>query len=89
MELQKPPLKIRRLKLTNYFSEYENGINRLNEILEILEKGNVSLEENVILYEEGVKLHSKLSNILNKEEGKIKIISESNKDINELSFLDD
>ena len=89
MELQQPPLKIRRLKLTNYFSEYENGINRLNEILEILEKGNVSLEENVILYEEGVKLHSKLSNILNKEEGKIKIISESNKDINELSFLDD
>ena len=75
--------------MTNYFSEYENGINRLNEILEILEKGNVSLEENVILYEEGVKLHSKLSNILNKEEGKIKIISESNKDINELSFLDD
>ena len=82
------PLTKRRTKLSNHFSEYEEGIKRFNIILETLEKGDISLEENVILYEEGIKLHNKLSRILEKEEGKIKIISENNK-VDEISFLND
>ncbi|MDL2311232.1 exodeoxyribonuclease VII small subunit [Peptostreptococcaceae bacterium OttesenSCG-928-C18] len=76
--------------MTNDFKDYEKGISRLNEILEKMEEGDISLEENVLLYEEGIKLHSKLSKILEKEEGKIRLISEGEvKEINEINFLDE
>jgi len=76
--------------LSNNFSEYEKGIERLNEILEKMENGDISLEENVLLYEEGIKLHNKLSKILEREEGKIKIISNNNiEEIDEMNFLNE
>ncbi|WP_207204722.1 exodeoxyribonuclease VII small subunit [Miniphocaeibacter massiliensis] len=76
--------------MSNDFKDYEKGINRLNEILEKMEEGDISLEENVLLYEEGIKLHNKLSKILEKEEGKIRLISEGeSKEINEINFLDE
>lgn len=76
--------------MSNNFSNYEKGIERLNEILEKMEKGDISLEENVLLYEEGIKLHDKLSKILDKEEGKIKLISKENpEEIDEINFLND
>ncbi|MFY9284042.1 MAG: exodeoxyribonuclease VII small subunit [Miniphocaeibacter sp.] len=76
--------------MSNNFSEYEKGIERLNEILEKMENGDISLEENVLLYEEGIKLHNKLSKILEREEGKIKIISNNNiEEIDEMNFLNE
>ncbi|WP_243660588.1 exodeoxyribonuclease VII small subunit [Miniphocaeibacter halophilus] len=76
--------------MSNNFSEYEKGIERLNEILEKMENGDISLEENVLLYEEGIKLHTKLSKILEREEGKIRIISENNiEEIDEMNFLNE
>lgn len=83
-------LLTRRNILSNNFKDYEKGIERLNEILEILEKGDITLEENVLLYEEGIKLHDKLSKILEKEEGKIRLISEDKVvEVDEMSFLDE
>lgn len=35
---------------------YENAINRLEEIAELLESGSLSLDESVKLFEESVKL---------------------------------
>lgn len=76
--------------MSNNFSEYEKGIERLNEILEKMENGDISLEENVLLYEEGIKLHSKLSKILEREEGKIRVISNNNiEEIDEMNFLNE
>lgn len=76
--------------MSNNFSEYEKGIERLNEILEKMENGDISLEENVLLYEEGIKLHNKLSKILEREEGKIKVISNNNiEEIDEMNFLNE
>ncbi|HHX66440.1 MAG TPA: exodeoxyribonuclease VII small subunit [Gallicola sp.] len=55
-----------------------------------MENGDISLEENVLLYEEGIKLHNKLSKILEREEGKIKIISNNNiEEIDEMNFLNE
>lgn len=53
------------------FKEYDTGINRLDEIIEKLESDELTLEENIKLYEEGVKLHKKLKQILNTQEVKI------------------
>ncbi len=76
--------------MSNNFKDYEKGIDRLNEILEKMENGEISLEENVLLYEEGIKLHNQLSKILEKEEGKIRLISNDEaKEINEINFLDE
>lgn len=90
MVMQMLKLLTRRNILSNNFKDYEKGIERLNEILEILEKGDISLEENVLLYEEGIKLHDRLSKILEKEEGKIRLISEEKiVEVDEMSFLDE
>jgi len=46
--------------------EFEKKLNRLEEIVQKMEKGELSLDESLKLFEEGVKLsrdcHSQLSN---------------------------
>ena len=58
------------------FSNYEDSLNRLEEILEKLEDDNITLEENVKLYEEALMHHKKLMEILDREEGKIRMMTE-------------
>lgn len=53
------------------FKEYDLGIDRLDEIIEKLESDDLTLEENIKLYEEGIRLHKKLKQILKTQEGKI------------------
>ncbi len=38
--------------------KFEEAINRLEEINKVLEKGEISLEESLVVFEEGVKLSS-------------------------------
>jgi len=38
---------------------FEDALKRLEEIVALLEKGGLSLEESLSLFEEGVNLHSK------------------------------
>ena len=58
------------------FKEYDLGISRLDEIIEKLESDDLTLEENIKLYEEGIKLHKKLKQILKSQEGKILMIQQ-------------
>lgn len=70
------------------FKEYDTGINRLDEIIEKLESDELTLEENIKLYEEGVKLHKKLKQILNTQEGKImKIQQEEEIEFEQISII--
>lgn len=62
--------------MENNFSNYEDSLNRLDEILEKLEDDNITLEENVKLYEEALMHHKKLMEILDREEGKIRMMTE-------------
>jgi exodeoxyribonuclease VII small subunit len=50
---------------------YEQAIKRLEEIVSLLESGDVSLEESIKLYEESSKLSAFCSELLNKAELKI------------------
>jgi len=53
---------------------YKEMMDNLDEIIESLEKGDLSVEESMDKYEEGVKITKDLLEILNKAEEKVKIM---------------
>ena len=55
---------------------FENDIERLEEIIKLLETGNVALDESVSLYEEGLKLAKKCTDELNNAKQKVIEIDE-------------
>lgn len=54
---------------------YENMMERLEEIVDVMDGNEVSLEETMTIYEEGIKICNSLYKILNDTEGKIKILT--------------
>ena len=56
--------------------DFEQSVARLEEIVELLESGELSLEESMKLFDEGVKLSAACNDILTKAEQKITNISE-------------
>lgn len=59
---------------------FENQIKKLEEIVNILESGEKSLEETIKLYEQGREISSNCKNILNQAKEKIVIINNNNLD---------
>lgn len=59
---------------------FEDSLKRLQEISELLENDNVSLEESIKLYEEGIKLSKECFSTLEKAELKVE---ELNSDLDE------
>ncbi|WP_027624671.1 exodeoxyribonuclease VII small subunit [Clostridium lundense] len=55
---------------------FENLMGRLEEIVNEMDSGELSLEDSMKKYEEGIKISNKLYKILNEAEGKIKILTE-------------
>lgn len=55
---------------------YETMYARLEEIVTLMDGNEISLEESMKYYEEGIKLSNKLYKVLNEAEGKIKILTE-------------
>lgn len=56
---------------------YEQAIKRLEEIVSLLENGNVSLEDSIKLYEESSELSVFCTELLNSAELKIKQFSKA------------
>jgi exodeoxyribonuclease VII small subunit len=53
---------------------FEQALKRLEEIVEILESGNIPLEEAITIYQEGVDLRKLCSSKLEEAEGKVMAI---------------
>ena len=53
---------------------FEEAIARLEQIIELLEKGELSLEENLKLFEEGIALARHCRNRLDEAQGKVEIL---------------
>lgn len=53
---------------------YESLITKLEEILSNMDNGEISLEDSMKKYEEGIKICNKIYKILNDSESKIKIL---------------
>lgn len=58
---------------------YENKLLKLTKIVDTMENDQLTLEESMKNYEEGIKLCNDLYKTLNDFEGKIKILTTSNK----------
>lgn len=54
---------------------YESMMERLEEIVDLMDGNEITLEETMINYEEGIKICNSLYKILNDTEGKIKILT--------------
>jgi len=57
---------------------FEVSLQRLEEIVDELEKGNVPLEQALRLFEEGLKLSSSCRKELEEAEGKVEILLRQN-----------
>jgi exodeoxyribonuclease VII small subunit len=56
---------------------FEDSMKRLEEIVQTLESGTLSLEETVALYKEGTELSNYCGSVLKKAEQEVKKISET------------
>ena len=56
---------------------YEELMEKLDNIIKEMEKGEVSLEKSMKNYEEGIKISNKMNMMLKEAEGKIKILTEN------------
>ena len=64
---------------------YENMMLQLEKIVVNMENGELSLDESMKKYEEGIKICNKLYKMLNEAEGKIKLLNNNT----ETDFIQD
>ena len=65
---------------------FNKGLLNLEEIISKMESGDLSLEESLKYFEEGVKIHRQCHTALSDAEQRIKILSESDNYNEEKSF---
>ncbi len=65
---------------------FESKMNKLDKIVEELEKGDINLEESLSKFEEGIKISKECSKILEEAEKKITILLEKDGEIQEENF---
>lgn len=65
---------------------FEDAMKELEKIAEELEKGNLSLDESVSQFEDGMKLSKKCSDLLDTAEKKITMLINDNGTIKEENF---
>ena len=56
--------------------KFEEALNRLSEIVRILENGEASLDESIALFEEGIKLSKQCSTLLETAEQKVRFLQQ-------------
>ena len=66
---------------------FEEQIGELEEIVKKLERGDVSLDESLALFEQGVKLTKGCQKILDAAEKKVKILMSEDGEIVEKDFI--
>lgn len=66
--------------------DFEGSLKRLEEIVNILQQGNLSLEESVRLFEEGIKLSNFCRESLIKARMRVDILINDNGEIKEMGY---
>ena len=67
--------------------KFEDAMQELEKIANELEKGDLSLEESVTKFEEGIKLSKKCSSIIDEAEKKITILLQKDGKLEEENFV--
>ncbi len=68
------------------YKDFESALERLEEITNILEAGEVTLEKSIELYTEGLEIAKLCNEKLSEAEKKIKIIQKENNSYSEEDF---
>lgn len=69
------------------YKKFEEALTKLEKIVDDLEKGKVSLEDALKLFEEGVKISQYCTTVLDKAERKVEILLKNDKgELEENSF---
>ena len=69
--------------------KFEDKILKLEEIVSELEKGNLSLDDSVAKFEQGIKISKECSEMLDSAEKKITILLEQDGEMKEEEFIVD
>lgn len=67
-------MKISENKCKEKDLSFEDAMKRLEEIVSLLDEGDLTLNETLSLYEEGIRLYKRCNEILEKTEQKITIL---------------
>ncbi len=68
---------------------FEDKLKELEEIVDKLDGGNVSLEESIVLFEKGVKLSKACQRILNSAEKKVNVLmSDESGNVSKVKFTE-
>jgi len=68
---------------------FETAVTRLNEIVKDMEKGDLSLDESLKKFEEGISLIRECQSVLHDAEQKVKILTEKNRETHLETFEDE
>ena len=68
---------------------FETSITKLNEIVKDMEKGDLSLDESLKKFEEGINLIRECQLVLQDAEKKVKILTEKNREPHLENFEDE
>lgn len=69
---------------------YEEALNQLEDIVEVLERDKTSLNESVEIFKKGVELYKYCNNLLSSAEEEVKILlDDSNESIKEIDFFEE
>ena len=56
--------------------KFEEAMKRLGEVVRVLENGEASLDESIALFEEGIKLSKRCTDLLEKAEQKVRFLQQ-------------
>jgi len=65
---------------------FEETIKELEAIVNELEKGDISLDDSLVKFQQGIKLSNHCNKILQEAEKKITLVTEENNEIKEEDF---
>ncbi len=68
---------------------FEQSLEKLEKLVEQMEEGDLTLEESLKTFEEGIRLTRECQQALSSAEQKVKLLIEENGQINESDFAED
>lgn len=71
------------------YTNFEDSIEDLEKIVKKLEEGNLSLDESIEEFQKGINAYKYCNNLLNKAEGKVKLIIENENSEIEISDFEE
>lgn len=89
MKLRKEKIFLVDKREVNEQSDFEENLTRLKEVVKLLEDGNITLEESLKFFEEGVRLYRICNNVLNDAQQKVSILLDEDEELVEKPFIPD